>query len=190
MGFIELSILSLGLAMDAFAVSMCLGVGFQKVTVKKALAVGLYFGIFQAVMPLIGYLMASLFADGAEGYAHWIAFVLLAFLGVKMIIGAFKKSDDAEAKETSLKPKKMLPYAVATSIDAFAVGVTLAILKVSIFPAVVVIGVVTLCVCMAGVKLGNMLGRKFKTRAEIFGGIILILMGLKILLEHLGVIAL
>jgi len=195
MGFIELSLLALGLAMDAFAVSVCLGLGMEKVTLKKALTVGLYFGLFQAVMPLLGYLVASLLtnrmeaAAGVETYAAWVAFALLLLLGLKMITGAIRKhKEQAEPTEPSLGPKKMLPLAIATSIDAFVVGVTLAFLKVSILPAVALIGLVTLSLAMAGVRLGHMFGLKLKPKAEIAGGIVLILMGAKILLEHLGVI--
>ena len=203
MSFIELFILAFGLSMDAFAVAICAGLGMKKITVRKALIVGLYFGVFQAGMPLIGYLVATLFADKIIAYDHWIAFALLGFLGVKMIWGSFKKEgcsdrvcpdetcadrECPEKKETSLNPAQMLPLAVATSIDALAVGVSLAFLQVSIVPAVSFIGVTTLVLSMAGVKIGNVFGMRFKSKAEFAGGVILILMGLNILLEHLGVI--
>lgn len=188
MSLFELVILALGLSMDAFAVAVCLGVGIKKVTFKKMLIVGLYFGIFQAVMPLIGYLIASLFADSVTAAAPWIAFCLLLFLGVKMIWGAFEKDNKSEDKEIHLGPKKMLPFAIATSIDALAVGVTFALLDVKIVPAILLIGITTLGLSMIAVKIGNIFGLKFKSKAELAGGIILILIGVKILLSHWGVI--
>ena len=187
MNLFELFVLAVGLSMDAFAVALCTGLTMNKVTIKKALIVGLYFGVFQAGMPLIGYLLAIQFADRVTAFSPWIAFILLAFLGAKMIIGSFKKDkcpDDANT-EASLNLKKMLPLAVATSIDALAVGVSLAFLYVRIVPAVSLIGIITLAVSMIGVKIGHVFGTKFKSRAELFGGIILIGMGLYILLEHL-----
>ena len=187
MGYIELTILAVGLAMDAFAVSICLGLNMHKVTLKNALTVGLYFGVFQAVMPLIGYFAGSLFADEIEEYDHWIAFALLLFLGARMIVSGLRK-EDGTAEETSLSPGKMLPLAVATSIDALAVGISLAFIGESILPAVVLIGVITLALCMIGVRLGNVFGMRFRPVAEIAGGVILILIGLKILLEHCGII--
>jgi len=191
MNLIELFILALGLSMDAFAVAICAGLTMPKATMKKALIVGLYFGIFQAGMPLVGYFLASLFADKIVSYDHWIAFALLCFLGGKMIWESFKKEKaSGEEAEASLGPKKMLPLAVATSIDALAVGVSFAFLRVSIVPAVSLIGVATLVISMAGVKIGNVFGKKFKSKAELAGGIILVLIGLKILIEHLEVIPL
>ena len=187
MGYIELTVLAVGLAMDAFAVSICLGLNMQKATLKKALTVGLYFGIFQAVMPLIGYLIGDLFADKIEDYDHWIAFGLLSFLGIRMIIGGLRKEEE-ESGETSLSLGKMIPLAVATSIDALAVGISLAFIGESIIPAVALIGVITLALCVVGVKLGNVFGMRFRPVAEIAGGVILILIGLKILLEHCGII--
>lgn len=208
MNFIELFVLAVGLSMDAFAVAVCTGLGMTKVSFKKAFTVGLYFGIFQAVMPLIGYLAASLFADNIITYDHWIAFGLLCFLGVRMITGSFKKEgcSDRECpdetcgdrscpggerpvrKEASVKPGEMLPLALATSIDALAVGVSFAFLQVNIVSAVSFIGVTTFVLSMAGVKIGNIFGSKFKSKAEFAGGVILVLIGLKILLEHLSII--
>jgi len=208
MNLIELFILAVGLSMDAFAVAICAGLTMKKVSVKKSLIVGLYFGVFQAVMPIIGYMVATLFADQIIGYDHWIAFVLLCFLGAKMIVESFKKegctdrecpdgmcSDRAcpggkrpDNKEASLKPAQMLPLALATSIDALAVGVSFAFLRVSIIPAVSFIGITTLAISMVGVKIGNIFGTKFKSKAEFAGGIILVLIGVKILLEHLSII--
>ena len=189
MGFPELVILAIGLSMDAFAVAVCAGIPMRRVTVKNALIVGLYFGVFQAAMPLIGYFAASLFAEKIKAFDHWIAFGLLAFLGVRMIIGNFKKEENCEDQPSSLKPGKMLPLAVATSIDALAVGVSFAFLRVDIVPAVSLIGAVTLVLSMAGVKIGKVFGSRFKSKAELMGGIVLVLIGLKILLEHLGVIS-
>ena len=208
MNLIELFFLAVGLSMDAFAVAICAGLTMKKVSVKKSLIVGLYFGVFQAVMPIIGYMVATLFADQIIGYDHWIAFVLLCFLGAKMIVESFKKegctdrecpdgmcSDRAcpggkrpDNKEASLKPAQMLPLALATSIDALAVGVSFAFLRVSIVPAVSFIGITTLAISMVGVKIGNIFGTKFKSKAEFAGGIILVLIGVKILLEHLSII--
>ncbi|MCL1941478.1 MAG: manganese efflux pump MntP family protein [Synergistaceae bacterium] len=190
MNFIELFFLAVGLSMDTFAVGICAGLTMARVTVKKSLTVGLYFGLFQAVMPIIGYLAATRFADNIISYDHWIAFALLCFLGLKMIAGGFKKDGFSEGKndaneEFSLKPAQMLPLAVATSIDALAVGVSFAFLRVNIVPAVFFIGIITLILSMAGVKIGNVFGARFKSKAEIAGGAILVLIGFKILLEHI-----
>jgi len=208
MNFIELFILAVGLSMDAFAVAVCAGLTMQKATVKKSLTVGLYFGVFQAVMPLIGYMVAALFARQIISYDHWIAFGLLCFLGGKMIAESFKKEgcDDRacpaemcgdracpggkrpDNKEASLKPAQMFPLAVATSIDALAVGVSFAFLQVSIVPPVLFIGLTTFVISMLGVKVGNVFGTRSKSKAELAGGVILVLIGLKILLEHLNII--
>ena len=190
MSFIELLLLAVGLSMDAFAVAVCAGLTMTKAVMKKSLIVGLYFGAFQAVMPLIGYMAASIFADRIETYDHWIAFVLLCFLGGKMIVGSLKKENCSEEKETSLKPAKMLPFALATSVDALAVGVSFAFLRVDIVPAISFIGVTAFLLSAAGVKIGNMFGARFKSKAELAGGVILVLIGVKILLEHVGVIRL
>ena len=194
MNFIELVMISLGLSTDAFVVAICAGLTMKKMSVKKTLIIGLYFGIFQAGMPVIGYILAMQFSDKVGAYSPWIAFVLLSFLGVKTIIGAFKKesrpckickSCGVCSKEMSLSPKKMIPLAVATSIDALAVGVTFAFLYVNIAIAVSFIGVITFVVALIGVKIGNLFGIRFKSKAEIFGGIMLIGTGLYILIEHL-----
>jgi putative Mn2+ efflux pump MntP len=186
MNLLELFILAVGLSMDAFAVAICAGLAMPKATIKNALIVGLYFGAFQAAMPLIGYFAATLFADKIIAYDHWAAFALLCFLGGRMIWGGFKKEEcPGEKQEASLNPAKMLPLAVATSIDALAVGVSFAFLRVRIAPAVSLIGATTLAISMAGVKIGNVFGRRFKSMAEFAGGVILILIGTKILLEHL-----
>lgn len=178
--------IAVGLSMDAFAVSICKGLAMPKVTLKKACIVGLWFGGFQALMPLIGYLLGSQFERYITAIDHWIAFALLALIGGSMIKEALSKDD--ECADASLAPKTMFLLAVATSIDALAVGVTFAFLNVSILPAVSFIGVITFLLSLAGVKVGNVFGIKYKSKAELAGGIILILMGIKILLEHLGVL--
>ncbi len=183
MSLFELFIIAVGLSMDAFAVSIGKGLTMKKATWKNMFTVGLYFGIFQAVMPLIGYFAGSLFADMITSFDHWIAFVLLAVIGGKMIYESFHEADEGE--KADLGPGAMLPLAVATSIDALAVGVGFAFLNVQIVPAVLFIGVVTLVLSMAGVKIGNVFGAKYKRWAELAGGVILVLMGLKILIEHL-----
>ncbi|MCL2786828.1 MAG: manganese efflux pump MntP family protein [Methanomassiliicoccaceae archaeon] len=187
MGLTELTILAVAVAMDAFAVSICLGLNMKRATLKNALTVGLYFGSFQAGMALIGYLAAGLFAGRIEAYDHWIVFILLSFLGVKMVIGGLRKKEEND-EETSLRPGRMLPYAVATSIDALAVGVSLALIASGAVSAIVLIGIVTLVLSMIGVKVGNLFGMRFRPAAEIAGGVILILIGTKILLEHTGII--
>jgi len=176
--------LAVGLSMDTFAVGICIGLTFPKVTIKKVLTVGLYFGIFQAFMPVIGYLTATLFAERVTAYSHWVAFALLCIISGKMIIDSFKKENVSD-DEHSLKAVHMLPLALATSIDAFAVGVSFALLEVRIVPAVSLIGITTLLISILGVKIGNLFGTRFKKHAQILGGVILILLGVKILLENL-----
>lgn len=188
MGFLELFLIAVGLSMDAFAIAVCKGLSMRKASFGNALIVGLYFGLSQAVMPLIGYFAGSRFSDAISGIDHWLVFALLAFIGVKMIIESMKKDDAPVNDAASLKPSKMLPLAIATSIDALAVGISFAFLNVSIIPAVSTIGITTLVLSMAGVKVGNIFGARFKSKAELAGGIILTLMGLKILLEHTGII--
>lgn len=254
MNILELFLTAVGLSMDAFAVSVCMGLTMPKATLKKALIVGLYFGIFQAAMPLTGYLLGTQFADKITAYDHWIAFTMLVAIGGKMILESLGKKElespkteaaiitqenDREEKttviteegviimeeeaaaaereeavnpereevmvaegeaagigseevvitpgqeEASLAPGKMLPLALATSIDALAMGVSFAFLKVNIIQAVLFIGLTTLLLSMTGVKVGNVFGTRFKSKAEFVGGAILVLMGLKILLEHL-----
>jgi putative Mn2+ efflux pump MntP len=208
MNILELLLIAIGLSMDAFAVAVCLGLTMPQVTVRKAFIIGLYFGVFQAAMPLIGYLLGTQFADKITAFDHWIAFILLAFIGGRMVVESFKPigcadrecpketctdrkcpgGERPQQEEAVLTPAKMLPLALATSIDALAVGISFAFLKVAIVPAVSSIGVVTLTLSMLGVKIGNVFGTRFKSKAELMGGIILILIGLKILLEHLGFI--
>lgn len=184
MGLIELFLIAVGLSMDAFAVSVCKGLAMPKCTFKKAAIVGLWFGGFQALMPAIGYILGAQFQEAIASIDHWIAFVLLALIGGNMIHEAL--DNDEEEADASLDVKTMFLLAVATSIDALAIGITFAFLKVNIIPAVCFIGIVTFIISFAGVKIGNIFGARYKNKAEIVGGIILILLGLKILLEHLG----
>ena len=184
MGLIELFLIAVGLSMDAFAVSVCKGLAMPRCTFKKAAIVGLWFGGFQALMPAIGYILGAQFQETIASIDHWIAFVLLALIGGNMIHEAL--DNDEEEADASLDVKTMFLLAVATSIDALAIGITFAFLKVNIIPAVCFIGIVTFIISFAGVKIGNVFGARYKNKAEIVGGIILILLGLKILLEHLG----
>ena len=186
MSLLTLFITAVGLSMDAFAVSVCKGLAMKKLSWKKAVIIGLWFGGFQALMPTLGYLLGTRFEGYVNAIDHWIAFILLALIGTNMIREAL--SPDKGETDDSTDPKTMLLLAVATSIDALAVGVTYAFLQVRILPAVSFIGVFTLTLSVIGVKIGNLFGLKYKAKAEIFGGIILILMGLKILLEHLGLL--
>lgn len=183
----ELIIIAVGLSMDAFAVSICKGLSLQKMEWKNACKAGLYFGGFQALMPLIGYLLGVNFRKQIESIDHWVAFVLLALIGLNMVKESREK---AEELDSSFDVKTMLLLAVATSIDALAVGVTFAFLKVDIVPAVCSIGFITFWFSVLGIKIGNVFGARFKSKAELAGGIILILMGSKILLEHLGILVL
>ena len=184
MGLIELFLIAVGLSMDAFAVSVCKGLAMPKCTFKMAAIVGLWFGGFQALMPAIGYILGAQFQEAIASIDHWIAFVLLALIGGNMIHEAL--DNDEEEADASLDVKTMFLLAVATSIDALAIGITFAFLKVNIIPAVCFIGIVTFIISFAGVKIGNVFGARYKNKAEIVGGVILILLGLKILLEHLG----
>ncbi len=186
MSLLELVLLSIGLAMDAFAVSICKGLALRNARWKHAAVVGLWFGGVQALMPLIGYLLGSRFAEAITAFDHWIAFGLLLLIGAGMIRESFSKEE--EKTGDSLAFRTMLLLAVATSIDALAVGVTFAFLSVRIIPAICMIGCITFVLSALGVRLGAVFGMKYKSRAEIAGGIILILIGIKILLEHLGVL--
>ena len=180
----ELLMIAVGLSMDAFAVSVCKGLSVKKVEGKQLLTVGLYFGGFQALMPLIGYLLGIRFQALIMNVDHWIAFALLCLIGLNMIR---ESRGEAEALNSLFSPKAMLPLALATSIDALAVGITFAFLNVNIFQAVGFIGLITLLISMLGLKLGNVFGAKYHALAEVIGGVVLILMGIKILLEHLNV---
>lgn len=186
MSISTLLILALGLAMDAFAVSVCKGLAIKKVAVKHALWVGLWFGGFQGLMPVIGYLLGVQFKDKIEAVDHWIGFVLLVVIGANMIKESFGK-EEGGGNGGSLTVKSMFVLAIATSIDALAVGITLAFLEVKIAVAATSIGIITFFMSGLGVKIGNVFGIKYKSKAELAGGGILILLGTKILLEHLGI---
>lgn len=186
MGLIELFILAVGLSMDAFAVSVCKGLAMPKITVKKTLIVGLWFGGFQALMPTLGYFLGVQFRNKITAIDHWIAFILLGIIGANMIKEAC--SGECEEENESLDIKTMFLLAVATSIDALAVGITFAFLNVHLLAAVSFIGVTTFTLSAIGVKIGNVFGTRYKSKAELAGGVILILLGLKILLEHLGIL--
>ena len=172
--------------MDAFAVAICKGLAMKKLSWKKALIIGLWFGGFQALMPTAGYLLGTRFESYVTAIDHWIAFVLLVLIGANMVKESFSKEE--ESSNDSVDFKTMFLLAIATSIDALAVGVTYAFLQVRIVPAVSFIGIITFTLSIIGVKIGNVFGLKYKTKAELTGGIILIVMGIKILLEHLGLL--
>ena len=191
MGFIELLLIGVGLSIDAFAVSICQGISMTKIKWGHALTVGLYFGGFQALMPFTGWMLGSQFAGRIQQYDHWVAFVLLLLIGGNMIREALSGEED-EAEDAAigagLDHKKLFLMAIATSIDALAVGVTFAFLDTAILPAIGIIGTTTFFISVAGVVVGCWFGARYKKRAEITGGVILVLLGVKILLEHLGVI--
>ena len=198
---LELFLIAIGLSMDAFAVAVSIGLTFKNAAFNKALIVGLYFGIFQAIMPFIGFMIAARFAEHVAQYSHWIVIILLTFLGGKMIWGSLRKEkcNDRECSDTTctdrecprgvqemaLTPKKMIPLGLATSVDALAVGVSFAFLYVRIVPAISLIGVITFFLSMVGVKIGNIFGSRFKPKAEFIGGLILVIMGLWVLIEHI-----
>ncbi|MBP3426418.1 MAG: manganese efflux pump [Rikenellaceae bacterium] len=184
MSFVELLIIAVGLAMDAFAVSVCKGLSVRRVRVSQALTAGVWFGGFQALMPVAGWLLGVSFAEAVESVDHWVAFVLLGVIGGNMIREAVSAQEECE-HDSDFSPRAMLPMAVATSIDAMAVGVSFAFLRVSMWQAATIIGVVTFALSAVGVALGSRLGCRFKQRAELVGGVILVLMGVKILVEHL-----
>ena len=187
MSLIELFLLAVGLSMDAFAVSVCKGLSMQTMRLKHAFVIGLYFGGFQALMPWLGYLLGIRFQGAIKTYDHWIAFILLGIIGFNMVKESLEQ--DTESCDASVDVRTMLLLAIATSIDALAVGVTFAFLQVNILPAVCFIGATTFVLSCSGIKIGHVFGLKYKSRAEFFGGAVLILMGIKILLEHLGVIS-
>ena len=184
MGLIEIILIAIGLSMDAFAVSVTLGLSVKNPKVKEVLTPGIYFGFFQAVMPLIGYFSGVHFANKIQNLDHWIAFVLLGFIGGKMIKDSFSKKE----KKIDTKPfrfRTMLLLAIATSIDALVVGITFAFLKTNIFKAIIIIGLITFFLSIGGMKMGNKLGAKYESKAEFVGGAILVILGFKILIEHL-----
>ena len=189
--FIELFLLGIGLSMDAFAVSVCKGLGMRRLNKKQALIIGLYFGGFQALMPLIGWLLGSQFQKYITSIDHWITFILLGFIGGKMMIEAIREWNEEETVDVMDAPldhKNMLVLAVATSIDALAVGITFAFLDTPIIEAITIIGITTMVISIIGVVVGNFFGSRYKSKAEFIGGLILVLLGLKILLEHLGIL--
>lgn len=189
MGFLELFMIAIGLSMDAFAVSLCKGLGMRRLSYRHVVIIAAFFGGFQAAMPLFGWFLGRQFEQYITSVDHWIAFVLLSFIGVKMLREAIRDGNEClAAYEERLHLRELFVLAVATSIDALAVGITFAFLKVSILPSVTLIGVTTFALSAAGAVVGHRFGARFKNKAEIAGGVILILIGTKILLEHLGII--
>ena len=192
MGIGELLLLAVGVSMDAFAVSICKGLCMSKATPKACMTCGLWFGGFQALMPTIGFFLGTLFAEAIQAFDHWVAFVLLAIIGINMLKEAFEKQECecCDVNSADLSVKTMFVMAVATSIDALAVGISLAMAgNVNIWIAALFIGICTCGFSAAGVKIGNVFGAKFEKKAQLAGGAILILIGLNILLEHLGILA-
>lgn len=190
MGTVEIILISIGLAMDAFTVSVCKGLAMKKLDFKKMFVIGLYFGGFQGGMPLLGYLLGTNFESFVTKIDHWIAFILLSIIGINMIKEAIKNKCECEKEscDDSVAFKTMVVLAIATSIDALAVGITLAFLKANLLAVVLSIGLITFVLSMIGVWIGNKFGNKYESKAQITGGSILILMGIKILLEHLSII--
>ena len=189
--FFTLLLMGVGLAMDAFAVSICKGLSMRKVNKKQCLVIGLFFGGFQALMPFIGWVLGSQFEQYITSIDHWIAFILLGFIGGKMVVEAIREKDEAvevEKMDPPLDLKEMFILAIATSIDALAVGITFAFLQVPIVEAISIIGITTFVISVIGVYVGNFFGNRYKKKAELAGGMILILIGLKILLEHLEIL--
>lgn len=190
--FFTLLLMGVGLSMDAFAVSICKGLSMRKVNKKQCLVIGLFFGGFQALMPFIGWVLGSQFEQYITSIDHWIAFILLGFIGGKMVVEAIREKDEAVEvgkMDPPLDLKEMFILAIATSIDALAVGITFAFLQVPIVEAISIIGITTFVISVIGVYVGNFFGNRYKKKAELVGGMILILIGVKILLEHLGILA-
>ena len=187
MELFEIVVIGIGLAMDAFAVSVCKGLAMKKLDWKKVIIISLYFGIFQALMPVLGYCLGSTFSSFVQQVDHWIAFILLAIIGGNMIKDS--TDDEEEKRNDKVDVKTMVLLALATSIDALAVGVTFAFFEVNLWLSISIIGIITFVLSVLGVIIGNKFGDKFQNRAELAGGIILIIIGLKILLEHLGILA-
>lgn len=186
MSLFELLIIAVGVSMDAFAIAICKGLSVQNAQPKHLIITGLWFGGAQAIMPLLGFVLGSQFSGFITRIDHWLTFILLGLIGINMILESRK---DIKDLNTSFAPKVMLPLAIADSIDALAVGVSFAFLRVDILPAVMLIGLSTFLFSAVGVKIGNVFGSRYKSRAEVVGGVILILMGTFILLEHLGILA-
>ena len=188
MGFVELFLIAVGLSMDAFAVSVCKGLGMQRLNMGQAVVIALFFGGFQALMPVIGWAVGAQFAHFVSTYAHWIAFALLAFVGGKMLWDAFHEGEGEDAGPFKLELGDLLMLAIATSIDALAVGVSFAFLDVAIAPSAALIGVTTFVLSLAGVAVGHQFGSRWEKPATIVGGIVLILIGVKVLLEGFGIL--
>ena len=186
MNYIEIILIAVSLASDAFAVAVCKGLSMKKYEVKNGLIIGLYFGIFQGLMPVIGYLLGTTFESLITKIDHWIAFVFLGAIGLNMIRESFSKEEESFNEKVDLKT--MLPLAIATSIDALAIGITFSFLKVNIIASATIITLTTLVLSFIGSKIGYKFGNKYKSKAEFLGGIILVIMGIKILLEHLGIL--
>jgi manganese efflux pump family protein len=186
MKLFEIILIAVGLSMDAFAVSITLGLSVEKPRAKEIITPGVFFGFFQALMPIIGYFAGTYFAAKIQQFEHWVAFVLLGIIGGNMIRESLsKKEKEEETNENPFQFIKMLLLAIATSIDALAIGVTFAFFKINIFMAAAIIGSITFIISMAGVKIGNLFGTKFKSKAEFIGGAVLVLLGIKIVIEHL-----
>lgn len=185
MNILDIILIGISLSMDAFAVSICKGMSFTKKSYKKAIIIGLYFGIFQAIMPIIGYLIGYRFHDLIENVDHWLAFFLLLFIGLKMIKSAIL---DEQSLDNKVDFKSMIGLAIATSIDALVIGITLSFLNVDLIVSITYIGIITFTLSYLGVMLGSKVGERFGIKSQIFGGIILIIIGLKILFEHLNLI--
>ena len=188
MGLAELLLIAVGLSMDAFAVSVCKGLGMSKLNMRHACVIALFFGGFQALMPLLGWILGEQFARYVTAVSHWIAFALLVFIGAKMVWEAFHEQDDDQADDESLDLRELLMLAIATSIDAFAVGVTFAFLDVAIAPSVAIIGVTTFVISIAGVAMGNQFGGRWEKPSAIAGGVVLICIGVKVLMDGLGIL--
>ena len=186
MGIFEIILISIGLAMDAFAVSICKGLSMKKLSYKNSIIIALYFGIFQGIMPIIGYLLGTTFSGFVENTDHWIIFLLLLIIGINMIKESIRSEE--ENTDDSIDIKTMLMLGVATSIDALAVGITFAFFKTNVLLSALLIGIITFVLSLVGVKIGNKFGDKYKNKAKLFGGAILILIGIKILMEHLSIL--
>lgn len=186
MGILEIVLIGVGLAMDAFAVSVCKGLSMRKLDWRKAIIIALYFGVFQAIMPVIGYFLGYTFKDLVTQMDHWIAFILLSIIGLKMIKESFNKNSNK--CNDCVNFKTMIVLAIATSIDALAVGITFAFFKTNLWISVGIIGIITFGISLLGVKIGNRFGDKYENKAEFIGGLILVFIGLKILLDHLNII--
>ncbi|OOB77078.1 MAG: hypothetical protein BEN19_02600 [Epulopiscium sp. Nuni2H_MBin003] len=185
MGIAEIFMLSIGLSADAFAVSVCKGLQMKKLNLKYAVIIALYFGIFQAIMPLTGFVLGEQFGRLVDNIDHWIAFLVLGYIGLNLVkTSRGNEDEDIENTTIDISVKVMLALAVATSIDALAVGITFSFLQVNIIPTIIIIGLITFLCCVVGVKIGNVFGLKYKSKAECVGGIILILIGSNILLQH------